>query len=123
MGYESNPFYGQQQYLANQQLANSVGWLLSGFVEPNSFLEALFGGSGNGNLGASASYGPDSDGWYNYADNPPNEKALCQFKQHKDGVPWVGHPSDFSPYFNVAYLKWRLTGIAKEAGFNEWSLG
>jgi hypothetical protein len=30
------------------------------------------------------------------------------------GNPWVGYSKDFYPEFNVAYLKWKWTGIAKE---------
>ncbi len=57
----------------------------------------------------------DSDGWYDYVGNPAPKNKLCQFKQHGDGDPWVGYASEFRPEMNVAYLKWKLTGIAKEA--------
>lgn len=64
---------------------------------------------------------PDEDGWFNYIGCRCPRLSLCQFKQHKDGIPWVGYAYEFRPEFNVAYLKWRLTGIAKESGFNDWS--
>ena len=63
-----------------------------------------------------SSPGPDKDGWYAYIYGAPPKDALCQFKQDVEGYiggPWVGYSSDFSPEFNVAYLKWRLTGIAR----------
>ena len=78
------------------------------------FWNSLFGSIGG--LGVS-SLGPDKDGWYTYFYSAPPKDALCQFKQDVEGYvggPWVGYSSDFSPEFNVAYLKWRLTGIAKE---------
>ena len=56
----------------------------------------------------------NGDGWHTYIGDPSPPRALCQFKQHDDGVPWVGYGKDVSPYFNVAYLKWRYTGIAKQ---------
>lgn len=43
----------------------------------------------------------------------PPDKALYLFKRD-DGKPWVGYADFFYPEFNVAYLKWKLTGIAKE---------
>lgn len=80
-------------------------------------LEGLFGGLFG--LGASQALwtqsGPDEDGWhiYEFGLLPP-EKALCLFKRGDDGEPWVGY-AGFYPEFNIAYLKWKLTGIAKES--------
>ncbi len=79
------------------------------------FWNALLGATtGVGHLLAQ---GPDSEGWHDYSVNPPPPYALCQFKQGREeneGEPWVGYQKDFRPEFNVAYLKWRYTGIAKE---------
>jgi hypothetical protein len=64
---------------------------------------------------------PDADGWYEYIGNAPTKEALCQFKQgheENEGEPWVGY-ADFHPEFNVAYLKWRYTGISKEQGYGK----
>lgn len=100
------------------QLANSQGE--GGWV---GCLAGLFGQIGGGASGVmwGQGYGPDEEGWFDYINGRPPEKALCQFKLHDDGVPWVGYITDLHPQFNAAYLKWRLTGIAKESGFNDWS--
>lgn len=99
----SNEFWAQQQqyYL---QAQSSVG-----------FFGSLLGTLG----GAGAAYmcAPDSDGWYDYVGNPAPKDKLCQFKQgheENEGEPWVGYASEFRPEMNVAYLKWKLTGIGKE---------
>lgn len=59
----------------------------------------------------------DSEGWYDYCVCPAPPDALCQFKQgieEDEGHSWIGYSRDFHPEFNVAYLKWRYTGIARE---------
>jgi hypothetical protein len=64
-----------------------------------------------GGLGAST-IGPDEDGWHDYVGHPPPAGALCQFKRD-DVKSWVDHNDDYSPFMNVAGLKWKLTGIAR----------
>lgn len=72
-----------------------------------------------GNIGVSPYrfVSPDTEGWYDYCTCPAPPNALCQFKQDmeelRDKV-WVGYSRDFRPEFNVANLKWRYTGIARE---------
>ena len=91
----------------NQQVA-----LSGGFCGWNS----LFGSLGNRGYFSST----DADGWYTYINDPAPPHALCQFKHDMAGIdsPWVGYSvelwKDFYPEFNVAYLKWKWTGIAKE---------
>ena len=78
--------------------------------------EGLFGSLFG--LGTSQAFwapsGPDEEGWCLYEPSSlPPDKALYLFKRD-DGKPWVGYADFFYPEFNVAYLKWKLTGIAKE---------
>jgi hypothetical protein len=81
-------------------------------------LESLEGAFGLGFSQANALWGPsepDEEGWCRYVPGSlPPEKALCLFKRGDDGEPWVGY-AGFYPEFNIAYLKWKLTGIAKES--------
>lgn len=79
------------------------------------FLWSILGGYSG--LGGYEAPGPDSEGWYDYCGCPAPPNALCQFKQgweEDEGDPWIGYSRNFAPEFNVAYLKWRYTGIAKE---------
>ena len=94
--------YSQEMYTRAQQQANPAG-------DCGGFWDALLG-----NVGALyLSSVTDTEGWVDYINCSPKKDVLCQFKQHEDGIPWVGYSSEFHPEFNVAYLKWRLTGIAK----------
>ena len=81
----------------------------------DGFWRAMFG-PGVG-LGASAYYGPYSDGWYNYEGAQYHMRdALCIFKNGL-GEEWVGYARDFHLEFNISGLKWKYTGIAKEQGY------
>ena len=112
MGSGSNPLWDQlgvpQQQGMGNMFSNLFGYL-GGLGSISS------GGLGNFQWGEG--YGPDADGWLGYIGHPPPEGALCQFYQDIDDAPepWVGYKSDLRPELNVAYLKWRLTGIAKES--------
>ena len=102
--------YGSSQLIANQLAAQF------GVRDP---FQGLWMGLlvSIGGLGASAYYSPDSDGWYNYEGNSyAIRDVLCIFKD-KMGVEWVGYSRDFHPEFNIADLKWKYTGIAKEQGY------
>lgn len=58
---------------------------------------------------------PDSEGWNDYMYSFPPENVLLQFKQQRSEITaqvWTGY-ADFPYEFNVANLKWRLTGIGK----------
>jgi hypothetical protein len=81
------------------------------------FLSSMFGNIGHLGISTCA---PDEDGWYDYIKMGPPERKLCQFKQYDDGEPWVGYASDFHPEFNISYLKWKLTGIARTQDEDKW---
>ena len=102
--------YGSSQLVANQINAQF------GMSDPfNSLWRSLSGSLGG--LGAAAYYGPDSGGWRNYDGNSyAIRDVLCIFKD-KMGVEWVGYSRDFHPEFNIADLKWKYTGVAKEQGY------
>ena len=90
----------------NQQMSGLTGQSCCGF------LQSILGGLGS--IGASAACAPDSNGWYPYGyDGPPKDKLL-QFYQPTTGQVWVGYRAELHPEFNIANLKWRLTGIGKE---------
>jgi hypothetical protein len=58
----------------------------------------------------------DAEGWHTYIGDEPPRDALCLFRndgfQHPEER--VGYARDIHPESNIAYLKWKLTGIAKE---------
>lgn len=104
MGSLAN-YYGQQGSVA-------------GLAYQGGFWSSLLGNSGGFVSGSAYEFAsPDSDGWYDYCGCPAPPDALCQFKQGREeneGEPWIGCGRDFHPEFNVAYLKWRYTGIARQ---------
>jgi hypothetical protein len=54
--------------------------------------------------------------WTSYEAQPAPRTLLCQFRR-QDGKhlrEFVGYAKDFLPEFDIAGLKWRLTGIARE---------
>ena len=93
-------------------IANTFGQLGQQQAPSGGFWNSLLGNK-CWSVSLLSPVGPGKDGWYDYNYHQPAHDALCQFKQYDDGEPWIGY-ADFSPEFNVAYLKWRLTGIAKE---------
>ena len=53
-----------------------------------------------------------SEGWIPYElQSPP--PVLCQFKR-TNGAIFLVNPTSFDPAFNVAGLRWELTGIGRE---------
>lgn len=101
MVYFSDKKYGQLDPLQMIGLSGSayrvapsgIWTLLGGFASGRSF--------------------PDADGWHDYCGNPAPPNALCLFKD-PDGETWIGYGGNLDPCFNVAYLKWKYTGIARE---------
>lgn len=62
-----------------------------------------------------------SNGWHFYLGDSPDPEALVRFKNERDGQEWTGRAMDLHPYFNVAYLLWKLTGIEEERRLNDKS--
>jgi hypothetical protein len=54
--------------------------------------------------------------WTSYEAQPAPRDLLCQFRRQDGKYLWefVGYAKDFLPEFDIAGLKWRLTGIARE---------
>ena len=96
--------------LANQNWALAQGSSQENQGPWNSLLAGLLG-----SIDSQAPY-VDSNGWHAYAGDAPPKYALCMFRN--DGfekpIEWVGYPYDIHPEANIAYLKWKLTGLAKE---------
>ena len=63
--------------------------------------------------------GPDArrcshdGGWTPYLMCRAPVDAMCCFWNEYNGDRWVGYASDMHPFFNVSYLWWKLTGIAR----------
>lgn len=94
-------------------LANQYQQAMSG----NNFWSGILGSLVG--IGAFQTCGPNDEGWYDYCTYPAPPNALCQFKIELDNgqevsEKWIGYSRDFRPEFNVAYLKWRYTGIARQ---------
>jgi hypothetical protein len=55
--------------------------------------------------------------WNSYAYSRPKYGVLCRFKQMvidpSQQHEWTGYREDLHPLLNIAYLAWKLTGIAK----------
>ena len=51
--------------------------------------------------------------WTDYVYHPAPRSLLCQFRRYGDGPVQIAYAKDFSSYFNVAGLEWKLTGIAR----------
>lgn len=63
------------------------------------------------------------EGWKDYIGTPPPPDLLCVFRQptffdghvrHDVAHKWIGRPQELDPDMNVAYLKWKPTGIGLE---------
>ncbi len=108
--------YDQYRSLAG---CSGIGYQQLNALNP-WFWDSLFGPDG---LGLVRYQGPDEDGWHTYIGDRPPEDTLCVFERHTETYQtpsfpqitrWVGYRNEFHPEFNIANLKWRLTGIAKE---------
>lgn len=56
----------------------------------------------------------DAEGWTDYfLCRPP--RVLCLFSREGHTETFVALPSEFRPEFNVAGLRWKLTGVGKVA--------
>jgi hypothetical protein len=91
------------------QLANINSQMTQGCAGfTDALWNALLGDLGGRGLSSFV----DEEGWCNYINWKPDNDDLCQFKQ-PDAPPWIDYPRNLHPALNIAYLKWRLTGIAK----------
>lgn len=54
-----------------------------------------------------------SDGYIAYLVQVPPSNALCRFWHELNGQVWTGRASELHPCFNVAYVWWKATGIAR----------
>jgi hypothetical protein len=104
--FDYNQYGPQHGILGPQQLLNQQG---PGFW--STFLGSLSG------LGVSLADPEDKNGWHHYCGNPAPPNALCLFKsgrEENEGDPWIGYGRDIHREFNIANLKWKYTGIARE---------
>lgn len=53
-----------------------------------------------------------AEGYTAYIGSPPPRHALVRFWNESTGQQWTGFAADMHPESNVAYLWWKLTGIA-----------
>jgi hypothetical protein len=112
--------YFQQRFnedLDSQQYANYTGeysWSWSGPIFDMYGSLVGRGGLGGQLYNADNPQQPDPDGWNDYMYTFPPENILLQFKIENSEFPstWLGYSHSPSE-FNVAGLKWRLTGIGK----------
>jgi len=94
-------------------LMGQVGWAANQNQQLpfGDFVSVLLGGYGSG--AAEGYCPPDSEGWHTCIGDRPPKDRLCVFERRGPDQRWVGY-ADFHPEFNIANLKWQLTGIAKE---------
>lgn len=103
--------FDYDQY-CSQQLGVTRG--MFGQFSNANFLESLLGSCAR--IGANQACGPDSEGWHTYDPyNRPPKYKLCVFERRGTEQRGTGYASEFHPEFNIANLKWQLTGIEKES--------